>query len=59
MIGTTELIIGGVILFLLFGGAIFTRFLKQIMSAKKEVTKAVSEWDEKPKVDEKEPNSSN
>lgn len=43
MIGTTELIVAGVIVFLLFGGAIFARLTKQVVHAKREATNAVKE----------------
>jgi len=43
MIGTTQLVILGVIAFLLFGGVLFKRGLKQIVEAKKEVHKAFND----------------
>lgn len=46
MIGTTQLIFIGIAIFILFGGAIFTRFAKQLVTAKKEVNKTIKQLEE-------------
>lgn len=40
---TTQMVIAGIAVFLLFGSAIFKRFVKQSVEAKKEVSKAIKE----------------
>lgn len=45
MISTTQIVIVGIIIFLLFGAAIFKRMFRQVVEAKKEVNKTVKEWE--------------
>lgn len=57
MIGTTEMIIVGVIIFLLFGGVVFKRLIRQFRDVKEEVSK-IGE-DEPKKKNKKQPSEDN